>query len=215
MKVDEKFRSKSTIKITSNLMKTSLLCYYRFKCGAQAVCTELSYSVGIADIMAITRSGEVVEVEIKNTKADLMSEGTNKYIKHKILESGSSNQRYLSSIPNRFYFCVPSSLESTAIEYAESLNPKYGVMVFDPSKAPQEAIQIVQRSSILHKDNVTNIFLPYMLKRMSNDLCVCYKDFYWKASEFTRPSELDITMMMENNNEDINAGSFSTTEINK
>jgi hypothetical protein len=178
-KIDNFKTESNNIKINSNLIKTALLCYYRFKCGCKLACTEFNYGYGIADILTINKENEVIEVEIKISKSDLLSEGKHKQLKHLMLKE-SNNTKFLNSTPNRFYFCVPSDLQSEAIEYANDLNSNYGVMVFnyDP-KQPQESIKIIKSSRLLHSKDTASKFNESIIKRITNDLCVCYRDSYW------------------------------------
>lgn len=185
------------MRITSHTIKTGLLAYYRFKCGAQAVSTELSTGIGIADIVVINRDSEVIEIEVKTSKADLLKEATSKSIKHIIMERVSDPQiaipqSYVNARPHRFYFCVTEDLREDAIEFTARLNPKYGVMVFNHSTLPQESITIAKPSHKLHNEDVSKFYFEYIMKRNSNELTTFYIDEYWeKEVPKRKPSTLE------------------------
>ncbi len=170
------------MKITSQLIKTGLLCYYRFKCGAEGVATEVSTGIGIADIVAINRDHEVIEVEVKVSKSDLKSEATKKEVKHILLSNikevyGSGS--FVNARPHRFYYCVPPEMEDSTIQFVNEFNPNYGVMVFNPTSIPEESITIVKSSRKLHSNDVYEVYRTHILKRNSNELASKYRKEYW------------------------------------
>lgn len=80
--------------LLSNQIKAVLLNYYTFERGAVLACTELyDYCHSIADVVILTKKGEVIEIEIKISKYDLNNElkkGRRDYFghdKHKVLIS--------------------------------------------------------------------------------------------------------------------------------
>lgn len=107
-------------------IKFALLCYYRFK--RQWICVDECMK---ADIIADS-GNHIIEVEIKTGKYDLFKEGTCKRFKHDSYMKLLHSERHLWNryVPNKYYFCVPSIIKDEAIEYATSLNKRYGVIVF-------------------------------------------------------------------------------------
>lgn len=111
------------IKPNSEIIKTALMSYYRFK--RQWICaTEVHCSINgeIADVMVDTGT-EIREVEIKCSKSDLW-QGEAKKSKHNWYLSGHKN------IPNAFYICVPTELLEEAQKWVIEKNPKYGIIEF-------------------------------------------------------------------------------------
>ena len=112
------------MKITAVELKACLLYYYRFK--RQCVSVDEFHC---ADIIADTGK-EIIEVEIKVTKYDLLN-GEKGKLKHQNYKQAKS---WGLLKPNRYLFCVPEKLAETALEYAKTLNPDYGVICFDTDR---------------------------------------------------------------------------------
>lgn len=110
-------------KTTAFDLKLALLWYYRFK--RQWVSVD---ECDGADIVADTGK-HTIEVEVKISRADLLNGEKKKAWKH--MSYAKPTAFDLRNSPNKYYFCVPCCLEQTALEYAQELNSKYGVMVFD------------------------------------------------------------------------------------
>lgn len=108
-------------KVTSFDLKLALLQYYRHH---QYVC--VSEFRG-ADIIVDTGK-EVIEVEIKTTKSDLISGEKKKTRKHQSYKDIKILNR---NRPNKFLFCVPEKLVNIALDWASELNKNYGVIGFD------------------------------------------------------------------------------------
>ena len=109
-------------KITAFDLKLALLEYFRF--NRQWVCID---ELRLADVVADTGK-DIIEVEIKISKGDLVNKECRK-TKHQFYCVG---QQYCGLHPNKFYFCVPESLVEFAMEMCLKLNPKYGVIAFNP-----------------------------------------------------------------------------------
>jgi hypothetical protein len=103
-------------------MKCALLHYLRFKRQA-FVATEVSYSLGNADVLFIPKKDKkVYEVECKISKSDFLNEWKKKERKHYMLEKCNYNLNY-------FYFCVPKKLETFALEQIK--DKPYGLMIYE------------------------------------------------------------------------------------
>jgi len=103
-------------------LKLALLQYFRFK--RQWVAVD---ECDGADVIADT-GHEIVEVEVKITKNDLVNGEKKKARKHQSYAVGG---RYRYTQPNKFMFCVPLALVTNARAFAATLNPKYGLIAFD------------------------------------------------------------------------------------
>lgn len=124
-------------KVTAMDIKLALLKHFRFKRQWIAVDECLD-----ADVVA-DAGNYIVEVEVKVSKQDLLKGEAAKAWKHQNYDL----QFYVKRIPNKYYFCVPVSLQKVAVEYAAKLNPKYGVIVFDPE---DRFILTVKSAMLLH-----------------------------------------------------------------
>lgn len=173
------------MKITSKVIKTALLCYFKFKRNAFSI-TEFSYYYGIADVMAFGKKDLVItEVEVKVAKQDLLNEVKQKKGKHDRLKANylHHSQWYYDCSPNKFYFCVEEELKSVALKVIEKINPRYGLMIFKYNKVPQESIYIVKRAYSLHKNKYTDLALKEVLNRMNNENCTLVRKLYWNKNE--------------------------------
>jgi hypothetical protein len=161
------------------------MSFYRFKKG-YLCCSELSYSQGIADVIAINDiTGEVIEIEIKISKSDLLNESKHKKEKHqKFVEAALYDETSDPIIcPNKFYFAVPSYLIDDTKEYCLATNKDYGVLEFDCNhyyKLPEYSIFYRRQAHKLHTAEVGCYFKPNLIKRICNDNIVFYRDEYWK-----------------------------------
>jgi hypothetical protein len=109
-------------KVTSFDLKLALLRYFRFE--RQWVCVDEFRG---ADVIADTGK-DIIEVEVKISKYDLMYGEEKKPMKHLLYRMGKSFGRLH---PNKFYFCVPETLVTTAINVSEALNSRYGIVAFN------------------------------------------------------------------------------------
>ena len=173
------------MEVTSNVIKCAIMSFYRFKKG-YLCCSELSYGYGIADVIAINdKTGEVIEIEIKISKSDLLNEGKHKEAKHKALKESElyEDNPYPTYTPNKFYFAVPTYLVKEAKEYCLGMNKDYGVLEFDSihsHKLPEHSIFYRKSAYKLHKAFVGGFFKENLIKRVCNDNIVFYRDTYWK-----------------------------------
>lgn len=110
-------------RLTAFDLKLALLDYFRFQ--RQWVCIDEFRG---ADVIVDTGK-DIIEVEVKVTRYDLEKGEARKQRKHSLYRIGKSLG--LCS-PNRFYFCVTEALTPAAIQVCEQINPKYGVIAFNP-----------------------------------------------------------------------------------
>lgn len=133
--------------------KARLLKHYRFDKGYL-----VGQEVEQMDILAINKTEtEMIEIEIKITKADLQNELHKR--KHLL-----RNPYYT---PNKYYFCVPHELKEATIEVINKLgHPEYGIIDMDTLLTIRRAKSIVVRHTKL----------PYALKmRLSSDVANSYE----------------------------------------
>lgn len=110
-------------KVTAFDLNLALLQYLRFE--RQWVCVD---EFRRADVVADTGK-DIIEIEIKVDKGDLENKECYKTSKHHYYRIGRSHNLFN---PNRFYFCVPEALVEPAKGVCEKLNPKYGIIAFNP-----------------------------------------------------------------------------------
>ena len=109
-------------KIDSKFLKYAFMSYFRFNRNYIS-CDECLDRDVIADT-----GKEIIEVEIKVSKYDLLKLEKKKVWKH---ESYKRTMRY-GYVPNRFYFGVTQSLKEAAEQAIKEIgNEKYGIIVFD------------------------------------------------------------------------------------
>jgi len=133
------------MKTTAFEIKLALLEYYRF--GSQCVSVD---EFNGADVIADTGK-EIIEIEVKITKNDLVNGEKHKVLKHGAYKRGRPWHR---CHPNKFLFAVPMDLVEVAEHVVFDLNPKYGIIGFD-AEAFEAHVQ-------------GNSFIPYL----KNYLCI-------------------------------------------
>lgn len=129
-------------KVTAFDLKLALLQYFRFK--RQWVCVDEFQG---ADIIVDTGK-EIIEVEVKITRNDLINGERKKVRKHQLYKLGQSYQLYH---PNKFMFCVPEKLVDIALGWANELNEKYGVIGFDVERFEK---RVKENWGIWHCENL-------------------------------------------------------------
>lgn len=137
-----------TEKITSFDIKHALMCYFRFT--RQWLCASECMN---NDVMALTNK-DIIEVEVKVSKYDLWK-GEAKKDKHRIYNNEAISY-YRSQMPNRFYICVPISLEEEARLWVEQTNKKYGIIRYNSEFASSLAISIAKTASTIIKSEGIN-----------------------------------------------------------
>ena len=113
-------------------LKVALMQYYRFRRGWVCV-----YEFHGADIIVDTEK-EIIEVETKITKHDLIEGERKKHNKHQRYKDGIGSY-YLR--PNRFLFCVPEKLVDDALGWAKEINENYGVIAFNTERFKKHLLE--------------------------------------------------------------------------
>lgn len=140
--------SDGRVKLNSNIIKSLLFEYFRFKKGFLGVTTEMYLTANnIEDFIAFNRD-EVVSVEIKISKSDFIADFKKK--KYSSFETRC----------HKFYFCVPFSLKEFVLgyfkEYRNEFNMKsYGVLVVNDDLS----IIVIKKAKYLREKG--NIFALY------------------------------------------------------
>lgn len=153
------------MEINSYHLKCALLAFYRYKRGAFCA-DEVVCSGGLSDILVDNGTTEVIDIEIKTSRADLMRDVRKE--KHEAYKAG--DHKYFA-LPNKFYLCVPTDLVKDAIEFVEKTNPNYGVIEFSKSKyesycPPERCLYFVRKAKKLTKEYKTRYVT--IAKRLSS-----------------------------------------------
>jgi len=175
----------------TNKIKTALLHYLRFK-KQSYVATEVALYWGIADVLFIPKNKEeVLEIEIKISKADFLNEWKKKEHKHTCITSSSMNQQI-----NYFYFCVPKKLQDFALEQIK--DKPYGLMIFDEiwehkNKLTEKldlcnCVSIVKNGKRLleGKSDRFNVIKDDIALRAMSDLATMYRAMYYETEKGNR-----------------------------
>jgi len=109
------------MKLHALQLKVALLSYFRFK--RQWICVD---EYNGADVIVDTGK-DIIEVEVKVDKKDLLKGEDRKKGKHHNYKAGYS---WRWCHPNRYYFCVPTSLYEDAERKVAELNDSYGIIEF-------------------------------------------------------------------------------------
>lgn len=173
-------------KVTAFDLKLALLEYFRFQ--RQWVCVDEFRG---ADVIVDTDK-DIIEVEVKISKYDLVNKECGKN-KHQFYCVG---QQYCRLHPNKFYFCVPEPLVPPAIEVCGKLNPKYGVIAFNPYvferhiqwnyKIPhRECLRMVRSAKRLH-ESYTNYQRAIAMRTTSKIVILIGTEFQRRLKEIEK-----------------------------
>jgi hypothetical protein len=116
-----------------------------------------------------------VEVELKQTAADLRSEIESKRAKHYVYAHAGAQSSKFWSVPNFFFFLVPEDLESDAVSYASAEMSFAGVAVARGGGVlrvfrPHE-VEVVRRARRLHDHPPPLTAIRAAMMRMSSEIC--------------------------------------------
>ena len=126
--------------MNSYYIKTILMEYWRFE--RQCLCAdEVSYGRYLADVIILTKSNYIHEIEVKCVKGDLC-----------ILELKKDKHTDMTKkwYPHYFSFAVTTELIEDALKVIEQLNPKYGLIEINNKYYPP--IIIRKSPSRLHNN---------------------------------------------------------------
>lgn len=152
--------------ITALRIKHDVMYYFRF--NRQCICASECMN---NDVMVITKSGLVIDIEIKISKYDLWK-GEAKKSKHRIYnrfeDKSLRTQLYKSSMANRFYICVPIILEEEAKKWVEETNSKYGIIRYTPGYF--NSITIPRTAKLLHNEKTESLKTAIMMRVCSENI---------------------------------------------
>lgn len=166
-------------------LKTEAMCWLRFGKKLDFVATEAGRWQ--ADVLGCNDNYSV-EVEVKTSKADLKREFVNKSTKH-FLYAAAGDGKGGPSVPNYFYFFVPSEMEADALKEIEEHAPKAGLAVYEePQRATLDGkkTRIVRKAQKLHDQKPSERFKRTLLLRMGSELCgryVAFRDLQKRVME--------------------------------
>ena len=143
--------------ISVNIMKATVSMAYRDK--QYLTCTEFRFSHWkghLKDVLAV-KPDELIELEIKTNKSDLL--GDSKKKKHR-----------KPPTVNKFYYVVPKILVEEAKKFTEMLNPSYGVICYNyPYKGNlSQGIYVAKNARLLmQKEPIDPDILTKLYRRLS------------------------------------------------
>ena len=142
----------------SDYIKACLSAYTRFKYGCGVMATEVG---NFSADFVMYRKGQLLEVEIKTSKSDLLADFRKD--KHKIYKTGKHHW-----IPNFFYFAVPKELVEVAL--LKGLNYGYGVMVIDEHGMYKDRVRILRRAKPIHVRSVNDKVKRAIVQRLASEM---------------------------------------------
>lgn len=168
--------------VDTELIASACMGWLRF--GKQFPFVAREAGMFSSDVLGATLS-RVVEIEIKVSTADFKADWKKQkhevysdleHVKTRKWPSGLGENSWDQTIPNQFYFAVPSHMKEFAIEQVKANKPEYGVLELrDNTTAVHNysmwnRLRVVKRAKVLHKEKPTMQMLVSMASRMSSDL---------------------------------------------
>jgi len=151
-----------TYPLNSDLIKSLVIARARFANGVFMIATEAGFFN--SDVLYVNEKGELIEVEVKVSKADLVNDFKKR--KHTLFKGEHE------FIPNKFYFCVPKELENDALELTKNTN--YGVMTcrnwYGSVRGAMDRVITVKRAKNLHERHVSANVKRSIVQRMSSEI---------------------------------------------
>jgi len=169
-----------TEKITAERIKDSFFYIYRFTRGL-FVASEVSYKGNISDIVLSTKDfSRYTNIEIKISKSDFLHDFEKD--RYKLEKSGITYPFH------KFYFCVPSSLVSFALNYL-NLNYKEAGLIectnscFDSKNPLIRSLHVVKKAYTLVSESIEDVknfkytFILRLTSELANEKLKKYKEF--------------------------------------
>lgn len=164
----------STRKLT-----TKVLSHFRFI----RRCTYIATEVGVynSDILAITPSNKLLEIEVKNSYEDFKNDFKKSYkkrvknhiIKYKKFEVYASSKSSIW-VPHYFYYAIPQELKDKVCKYIKDNNLPYGVICVDNEKISMYDknvhCTVVIKGKRLHTRDINPKVIESICMRMSSEL---------------------------------------------
>lgn len=124
------------VNLSTPEMKYYMLSYFRFQRQYPIAATEVGvFGNYVADVLASDYK-EFVEVEVKISESDFVSDFSHKDAKHTayldltIHKTATLGDTERKQIPNRFYYAVPYGMERFALQYIK--DTPYGLIYVNP-----------------------------------------------------------------------------------
>jgi hypothetical protein len=176
-------------------IKYCLLQQYGFKKG-YLVCTEFSYSLGISDVFCINKKFEkqdIIDIEIKISKADFLNDFKNKKLKHDQFRLIQTKQLKYPHVPTKFYFCVPHELVEFCLNFLTENNfDNYGLIEYYEVYTTKNILDLDRCLRVIKKAKRLTTFeledfqflKDCMLNRLRNDCIGFYKTLAWNTGRY-------------------------------
>lgn len=168
--------------ISTPEMKYYVLSYYRFQRQYPIAATEVAvFGNFVADVLASDLEKEFVEVEIKISESDMLSDFQHKSQKHTayldtvIHKEGALTDKERKDMPTKFLYAVPKEMRNFAKELVKGT--PYGLMVVDPTDASLSSnsfIKIVKHSDIINR-KYPKILERRAMMRMASEIINLYE----------------------------------------
>lgn len=140
----------------SSAIKARVMQWLRYDQQYPLVAMEVQWSPGfrynLADIIAISKKGKLVEIEVKTSMGDLRGD-LHKKEKHECLARtheakipmACDNGVWLKSskVPSRFYYAVPFSIKEQAAAWIAEKVPYAGLISFPFEDAPYPVARLI------------------------------------------------------------------------
>ena len=162
--------------MNSHIIKTVILCWFRFGKRWQYLATEVGGHRFLADVVA-SDGKELVEVEVKISKSDFKNDFLKKD-KHTIYQKEiESTHETIGWVPHKMYYAVPESMVEWALEYLKDKPLKYGLISI--SEYPhlwhgKSGASIVLKAKKLHNKKLHENIVHQICMRMASELCNLY-----------------------------------------
>lgn len=141
-------------------MKYYVLSYYRFQRQYPIAATEVQvFGNYVADVLASDLEKEFVEVEIKISESDMLSDFQHKSMKHTAYldsvlhtEGSTLTKKEKLLMPTKFLYAVPREMKNFAKQQVSGT--PYGLIVVDPKDmtlSNNSFIKVVKHSDIINR----------------------------------------------------------------
>ena len=164
-------------------MKYYILHYYRFQRQYPIAATEVTvFGSYVADVLTSDLEKEFIEVEIKISEADMLSDFQHKSMKHTAyldsvlhVEGSTLSAADRKYMPTKFLYAVPREMKNFAKEMIKGT--PYGLIVVDPNDATlgnNSFIKVVKHSDIINRIYPKDLERRALM-RMSSEIVNLYE----------------------------------------
>lgn len=187
-------------------IKYCLLQQYGFKKGYY-VCTELQYSLGIADVFCISKNykkRELIDIEVKISKADFLNDFKKKELKHQQFKQLIEESIDETRTPMKFYFCVPHELTEFCLQYLnEKKFDNYGLIEYYEVYTNysnkknvldlDRCLKVIKRAKKFNSPSLMDYetMKSFMLNRLRNENIGFHKVLAWGGGRYDSIKKLE------------------------